>query len=280
MNQGRSADSRSRPRPKPPCARYPSELACQSVMPIRSRRVRLWPRTDRAPRSDEFDLDKIRFQVKSIYLSDFFTNLWNWKRQRATIRGEIHIESLVRITSVLSSNASLKLILLTESSGLRLPTAESQVLRPRASERAGLFREVDMSEATPALLPLASERAPRLCPVCGKPTYSREGIHPQCAEQQTDRERMTLLHSLEEIRSETHRRANPVRLKPFHRRCPNCSAELHSRKAQCACGQRIQLQPSSPKGFHRRCPKCRRQIHIRILVCPCGYEFLSLRLER
>ena len=33
---------------------------------------------------------------------------------------------------------------------------------------------------------LAQPRRDRACPVCGKPSYSREGIHPQCAVQQAD----------------------------------------------------------------------------------------------
>ena len=41
-----------------------------------------------------------------------------------------------------------------------------------------------MSESKPA--PLFAPRAQRpLCPVCGEPSYSRRGIHPQCAEKRS-----------------------------------------------------------------------------------------------
>jgi len=42
--------------------------------------------------------------------------------------------------------------------------------------------------------PLFTEQAiPRMCPVCGKRSYSLKGIHPQCAVQQADAPRQLLL---------------------------------------------------------------------------------------
>ena len=38
-------------------------------------------------------------------------------------------------------------------------------------------------------LPLKPQRVQPLCPVCGKASYSRGGIHPQCAVQQADEPR-------------------------------------------------------------------------------------------
>jgi hypothetical protein len=137
-----------------------------------------------------------------------------------------------------------------------------------------------MSAALPGTPLSVNDRSPRRCPVCKKATYSREGIHPQCAERERDRARMKLLRDYQRMAREAHKRANPIPLKPFHRRCPDCSADVPPRLAECSCGYRFRLEPSVPKGFHRRCPKCRLQVHIRLLVCSCGHEFPKLRLER
>jgi hypothetical protein len=137
-----------------------------------------------------------------------------------------------------------------------------------------------MSEASPDTLLRVNEGLPRSCPVCKKATYSREGIHPQCAERERDRARMKQLRDNQRAAKEAHKRANPIPLKPFHRHCPSCSADVPPRVAECSCGYRFQLEPSVPKGFHRRCPNCRLQVHIRLLVCSCGYEFPRLRLEK
>jgi hypothetical protein len=40
---------------------------------------------------------------------------------------------------------------------------------------------------------IAEPRRGRTCPVCGKQSYSLEGIHPQCAMQQADAPRQRLL---------------------------------------------------------------------------------------
>jgi hypothetical protein len=49
-----------------------------------------------------------------------------------------------------------------------------------------------MSEKKPEpILYTAPSRKP--CPVCGKASYSRNGVHPQCAVQQADRPRQLLL---------------------------------------------------------------------------------------
>jgi hypothetical protein len=38
-------------------------------------------------------------------------------------------------------------------------------------------------------VPLIPKIAKNLCPICGKDSYSRDGIHPQCAVQQADEPR-------------------------------------------------------------------------------------------
>ena len=41
--------------------------------------------------------------------------------------------------------------------------------------------------------PLGARAVPKRCPVCGASSYSRDGIHPQCAARQLDRERMQVI---------------------------------------------------------------------------------------
>lgn len=38
--------------------------------------------------------------------------------------------------------------------------------------------------------PLNPEPPRNICPVCGEPSYSREGIHPQCSAAQADANRV------------------------------------------------------------------------------------------
>jgi hypothetical protein len=47
-----------------------------------------------------------------------------------------------------------------------------------------------MCYKTPLPLLLVDAPPRRLCPVCGVVSYSREGIHPQCAERRADAPRM------------------------------------------------------------------------------------------
>lgn len=49
-----------------------------------------------------------------------------------------------------------------------------------------------MSHKKPGPL-TSSIRPPKLCPVCGAASYSRDGIHPQCAQQQADAPRVARL---------------------------------------------------------------------------------------
>ncbi|MCA9236251.1 MAG: hypothetical protein KDA44_12325 [Planctomycetales bacterium] len=44
-----------------------------------------------------------------------------------------------------------------------------------------------MSEKKP--LPLIRNASPKTCPVCGHPSYSGNGIHPQCNGTQADKKR-------------------------------------------------------------------------------------------
>jgi hypothetical protein len=77
---------------------------------------------------------------------------------------------------------------------------------------------------------------PRLCPVCGVVTYSREGIHPQCAERRADAPRMERVMADKKV--DERKRASADSLPPsyWQKRCPQCQAQLHVRKMTCVCG--------------------------------------------
>jgi len=89
--------------------------------------------------------------------------------------------------------------------------------------------------------PIIQQSGKKVCPVCGKPSYSLEGIHPQCAVEQADSPRR------ERLRAEKKRQSIAKKASP---------------------------QKASPqKAWLRECPSCRAQIHVRRRVCDCGYSF-------
>jgi hypothetical protein len=71
-----------------------------------------------------------------------------------------------------------------------------------------------------------------LCPICNEPTYSRGGIHPQCAMEQADEARVTLLRNA--------RRADDKRGRPIpqvhKKRCPECDSYSDAQREVCWCG--------------------------------------------
>ena len=75
-----------------------------------------------------------------------------------------------------------------------------------------------------------------LCPICGKASYSRGGIHPQCAMQQADEPR-TL--KLREARKAEVKAAGKARPRSWKKRCPKCGTSLHVRREQCECGHKF-----------------------------------------
>jgi hypothetical protein len=76
------------------------------------------------------------------------------------------------------------------------------------------------------------------CPVCGFTSYSRNGIHPQCARRHEDEKRMARLKSRQSRDSKSG--VAPLLpqnvLKPCHKRCPQCRNQVHARKSRCGCG--------------------------------------------
>jgi len=78
------------------------------------------------------------------------------------------------------------------------------------------------------------------CPVCGETTYSRGGIHPQCAVNRADQ-------------------ADRVVLK--------------ARNAALA----ILPMPQAKKQWTKRCPGCQHEVHVRLATCECGHSFRPKR---
>jgi hypothetical protein len=91
-----------------------------------------------------------------------------------------------------------------------------------------------MSEKKPT--PIFSEPNKKICPVCGKRSYSAGGVHPQCAVQQADAPRQELLKAKKKAAAEK----KPAAKKPpqtwNQKRCPKCGVEVHVRKKTCDCG--------------------------------------------
>jgi hypothetical protein len=79
-----------------------------------------------------------------------------------------------------------------------------------------------------------------VCSVCGKVSYSRGGVHPQCSEERADA-----------IRVDGLKQAS---------------------KAEAAA-KAVAPQPTSR--WHKVCPKCRKKIHVRKQNCDCGHQFVE-----
>jgi len=85
-----------------------------------------------------------------------------------------------------------------------------------------------MSEKKPE--PIVLSPQPKLCPICGKPTYSATGIHPQCAMFQADAPRQArLAASRKAMAKKSTQRVN-------QKACPKCHAKLPIRRKACDCG--------------------------------------------
>ena len=86
-----------------------------------------------------------------------------------------------------------------------------------------------MSEKKP--VPLLVKDKGKTCPVCGKKSYSREGIHPQCAVKRADA-------ALDEvIKDERTREAATPNSSSWNKKsCPKCHAVSHVRLKRCQCG--------------------------------------------
>jgi hypothetical protein len=91
-----------------------------------------------------------------------------------------------------------------------------------------------MSNPNKKPLPLFDVQIRPMCPICGHASYSRAGIHPQCAMAAEDK-----VHSQ---RISAHRLAEPTppvsmtTLRRHEKRCPRCMAVHPLRRHKCECG--------------------------------------------
>ncbi len=89
-----------------------------------------------------------------------------------------------------------------------------------------------MSKAKPKLTYAFPAR--KLCPVCGMPSYSQGGVHPQCSEAAADAKRVKQSKAARQKAAKT---APPSpTLKAWHKLCPKCGMQVHLRKTVCTCG--------------------------------------------
>jgi len=75
---------------------------------------------------------------------------------------------------------------------------------------------------------LDSDPPRKICPICGSPSYSREGVHPQCVVEDADAKRLK--------KTKASKEREPARQSRWKKTCPNCAAEVHVRLKVCACG--------------------------------------------
>ncbi|QDV11684.1 hypothetical protein CA51_15570 [Rosistilla oblonga] len=97
-----------------------------------------------------------------------------------------------------------------------------------------------MSEKKPT--PWRVQESGKVCPICGKRTYSNGGIHPQCAVLQADSART------EKLRAERKRKASEASSNP-------------------------KAKPHSTSWTQKKCPKCGKESHVRRKNCDCGHAF-------
>ena len=64
------------------------------------------------------------------------------------------------------------------------------------------------------------------CPICGKATYSRGGIHPQCAMEQADQPRVTRLRNARRTEAKTEKPKPHV----YKKKCPECNTSSDLRR--------------------------------------------------
>ena len=86
-------------------------------------------------------------------------------------------------------------------------------------------------------------RKSKSCPVCGESSYSKDGIHPQCAVQLADESRKEQLHAARKASQ-----AGEPKQKSWNKQCPQCKSQLHVRRKECDCGHVFRQTKSPSKG--------------------------------
>ena len=85
--------------------------------------------------------------------------------------------------------------------------------------------------------PIGGRKQPKICPVCGKASYSKAGVHPQCSVKKADLERAKVLKE-NQAKAEKDKEKSPKVKQPgrWQKSCPKCKTLLHVRKKNCDCG--------------------------------------------
>ena len=81
-------------------------------------------------------------------------------------------------------------------------------------------------------LPMFPQQSRKNCPVCGKASYSRDGIHPQCAQERAD----TAKNKLAKVKKQKSKNKPKPRKGSLNKKCPSCHIEVHVRLKTCVCG--------------------------------------------
>ena len=84
--------------------------------------------------------------------------------------------------------------------------------------------------------PILGAAKEKICPICGKRSYSSAGIHPQCAVQQADAPRQELLKRSKTSEAEKKPAAKNLPQHWRQKKCPKCEALSHVRQKICGCG--------------------------------------------
>jgi hypothetical protein len=95
-----------------------------------------------------------------------------------------------------------------------------------------------MSEKKP--VPNVVEPHTKKCPICGKASYSRGGIHPQCAMAEGDRPRILKLAEQRKAAAENKAEAlASSKPRSWEKVCPKCQARVPANRTHCTCGHRF-----------------------------------------
>ena len=80
--------------------------------------------------------------------------------------------------------------------------------------------------------PAVVAQRPPACPVCGKPSYSLGGVHPQCAVTRADK-----------VRKGAKPVVKPKAASPmgqWKKTCPKCNRQVAARRYSCDCGHKFE----------------------------------------
>lgn len=81
-------------------------------------------------------------------------------------------------------------------------------------------------------VPIVPQVVKNLCPICGKASYSRDGIHPQCALQRADEPRNVKNRAAKKKEA----KAPSSQQRQWSKKCPECGVQVHVRLLECSCG--------------------------------------------